>query len=757
MKHQKESGLYAGPVPEKRAGLGGLLSRFVLSGLVSLSLAALLTTGCGLERLPEALAALLAACVAACGLLTAAGQWRRARLLPQLALAALLLLCLLCREPLRNGFGLLWNGARELWAEAAGVLLPMTAAQGHSGLWLAGGLLGCLLAAAGYGLSVFAPSLCAGLLMLLTAAAAAFRPEVWLLLPAAAAVLLLAAYGGLGRRSLVSLLTCGGLALLLCAGVVLLAPAGAVRTLAEGGMEALHRWRYEPEGALLPEGDLSRPVPAHSGDAVILQVTAETAQTLYLRGFVGDTFENDRWTPLEGKAAAEAKDLFYWLDQAGFYPQSQLALAARQMGEAEAGTVQLENLAGCSLYRYLPCTVLPETAGLDGGTLRPSSVTNSGWRGARRDTFRTLTDMQSLLPELLTFLQTDRSEQTAAYLQAESAYRAFVRSYGLAVPASIKGQMGELLERCCARYGGAEGLTDEEAQICALAFLEACFDGEEGVSLPLEDTAAGTSYQYATVAALALRYYGIPTRYAEGYTVSAGAGAVTTVTAACAGAWVEVYQDGVGWLPLELTPGFEGLSGQQTADGVKPVGAGAQGEGDGLRIDEGQTPPEEQEPQDEPTQEDNPSGGQRTGLLKSPALWLLLLLAVLLLAAAVLALRRRHILRKRQEGFTQADRAAACGCLFADAAALLEPLGLSRGRSSMLALCGPAGERLGADYGEELREMAMLNAQALFSSRTPEEEQLERMTRFHARTRQALLTNSKILKKWQLKWLKCLF
>lgn len=753
MKRNNGNGLSVGPAPETGSGLLRLLSRFAFSAMVCLALAALLATVSGLEALPGALSALLVAGVLVCALLSAAGCYRRVRLLSPLLPAAALLLCLLCGEQVLNGFGAIWNAARERWAAAAGILLPLVDAEGRNGAWLTGGLLGGLLAAVGYGLSVFAPALCAILLTALAAAVCLLRVSPWLLLPVAVSILLLAAWGGSRRKDPVSPLTCGALVLLVSFVLVLAVPTESVKGLADRGMDAIHRWRYESGQELLPEGDLSQPVPEGGGDAVILEVTSDVAQTLYLRGFVGDRYEEERWSALSNEAAAQEKDLFYWLHQSGFYPQSQPALAARQMGEPETGTVRLRNLTGCSLYRYLPCTVLPETTGINGSALQPSGITTDGWRGKREYAFRTVADMQSLLPTLLEFLQTDDSAQTGAYLQAESAYRAFVRSYALEVPEAFIRQMGGLLDECCARYGGADSLTTEEAQTSALAFLERCF-GEEDVALPLEDSAAGTQYQYATVAALALRYYGIPARYAEGYTVSAKAGEVTEVTAACAGAWVEVYQDGVGWLPLELTPGFEGLSGEQTEDGIKPVGVGTEGEGDGLYVSEGQTPPEEQEPQEDQPQEENPMGGQRTGLLTGAMLWLLLLL---LLAVAAVVLRRCLILRRRRERFVQADRAAAIGCLFADAAALLEPLGLCREGGSMLALCGPAEERLGADYGAELREMTMLNAQALFSSRVPGEEQWERMTRFHQQTRTELLKRIRLPKKLQLKWLKCLF
>ena len=58
----------------------------------------------------------------------------------------------------------------------------------------------------------------------------------------------------------------------------------------------------------------------------------------------------------DAEAAAEEKDLFYWLHQSGFYPQSQLASAARLMGNYRSGSVSVQNLTGCSLYRYEPCT-----------------------------------------------------------------------------------------------------------------------------------------------------------------------------------------------------------------------------------------------------------------------------------------------------------------------------------------------------------------------------------------------------------------
>ena len=67
--------------------------------------------------------------------------------------------------------------------------------------------------------------------------------------------------------------------------------------------------------------------------------------------------------------------------------------------------------------------------------------------------------------------------------------------------------------------------------------------------------------QYASAAAMALRAHGIPARYCEGYLltaaqVQAAEGGAVTLTGANAHAWCEAYFDGVGWLPVDVTPGF---------------------------------------------------------------------------------------------------------------------------------------------------------------------------------------------------------
>ncbi len=747
MKNKRNTGLRAGICRETQSTRGQTLLELLSAFLIFLALAAIFYTVSGFSAMLWLLGAGILTCVAAAVI----RHFRKTKLLFPILLAALLLVVLFARNPLLNGFGAAWNTLRDLWAAEKGILLPL-AETDDTGLWLAGIVAGILLAMVSVALSRV-PTLTAVLMAALSVAAAFVQPDILLLFAAGISILLLSWQKHKNAVSAASFLLVG----VIVAGVAAISlQTGTMQSLSENAKNALHYWRYEKAGEVLPEGNLSEPVTKTESTDTILSVTADTAQTLYLRGFVGDSYENGVWSALDAETAAEEKDLFYWLHQSGFYPQSQLATAARLMGNYQSGSVSVQNLAGCSLYRYEPCTVLPERAGLTKNKIQPSTLETNGLRGERGYSYETVSDAQTLLPELLDFLQNDTSDGVRSYLQMESAYREFAYSYALTVPAEFRAQLGAVLDQCCESYGPADSLTKEQAQTAALAFLESCFDGSGDIALPLADTADGTTYQYATVAALALRYYGIPARYVEGYTVKTTENEPTSVDASAAGAWVEVYQDGIGWLPLALTPGLEDLSAEQTESGIKPVGAGKEGNGDGPRVTEGQEL--EQDDAEPDNSEDNaPDGGQRTGLLHKPAFWIILVAALLLLLLAAIIIRHEVILKKRNEAFTQEDQSAAAACLFTDCAALLAAMGFKRGTGSMLELCETAKEQLGEEYAAKLHDMTMYNAQALFSSRAIMPEQLAEMRVFHDATLENLKTHTNWPKKLRLKWLDCLY
>ena len=737
---QRNTGLHVEKYRETRTFSSRLTGTILPSVLIFCTLAGLFLTVTGLT----AVLPLFAAGFVCLALFAAAKHLHKESILLPIATLIFIIIVSFARTTLLNGFGALWNETRDLWAAEQGILLPL-AQTDNSGLWLACTLCGLFLVALSLLLSKI-PVLTSALLICCTVAAGLIHITPWLLVSAVISLLLLAWQKN--TVSAVNFLLLGAVVLGIAA---LVLQTGTMQNLSQTAKDTLHRWRYEKPENVLPEGKLSVPVPSTDGTTAILSVTSDKTDMLYLRGFVGDVYENETWTALDSETAATEKDLFYWLHENGFYPQSQFALSAAQNVEYETETVNISNLSACALYRYEPFSVLPTSAETAKNRLAPSAIKTSGWNGEREYFYTVIADASTILPQILDDLQ--QNETSDAYLQMESAYRDFVDSYALAVPREFVDEMGGLLEETKQNLNFSSELSKEYAQLCALSFLETCFDGS--TSLPLDSTAKGTTYQYATVAALALRYYGIPARYVEGFTVKTAENENISVTAENAGAWVEVYQDGIGWLPLALTPGLESLAPEQTESGIKPVGAG-EGEGTGPRVTEGQEP--EQDDAEQSEDSDNiPTGGQRTGLLTKPVFWLLLAFGILLLLVLFILIRRHIILKNRRKTFENADNSEAISSLFSDAAKLLSALGFDRSGGSMLTLYDPISGCFGEETADTFRTMVFLNEKALFSSKKPDDTERETMQNFRETVLNLLKTNTKCPKRLRLKWLICLY
>lgn len=72
-----------------------------------------------------------------------------------------------------------------------------------------------------------------------------------------------------------------------------------------------------------------------------------------------------------------------------------------------------------------------------------------------------------------------------------------------------------------------------------------------------EEADKGYCVHFASAAAVLLRQAGIPTRFVTGYMVQTEAGKEAQVYGKDAHAWVECFLEGIGWVPVEATPGAE--------------------------------------------------------------------------------------------------------------------------------------------------------------------------------------------------------
>lgn len=718
------------------------------------------------ELLPALLCALVLCAVSALLTMAGYGQWFSLSILTLVLLSALLF-----SRTLTDGASLAAGRFAAAWTAQTARLFPApevggtNAAQKHA--------LACFLCAATTLLVLFSR-----LLVRRARPAAAVLPLLILLaliltqgdVTGGAAALLFASMALCvldARREAPSLRGAQICALTLCAVTAAAVFALAALPGAQSSLTAASRWAHQTvhrlqyeKTAPLPEGDLSE-APDTAGGAGALLVTMETPERVYLRGFVGERFDGERWYEPDTQTLAQSKQTLYWLHESGFYPQAQFARAAESQN-ATYSTITVQNTGACSRYLYAPYTLLWDscTQALSTDRLQTGSIYADG---ARTVSYQSLSGAEAMLLPLLEQLQADESEATAQYRRAESSYRTLVLQTALDVDEQTLQTLSPLLDECCAEYGSADALTPEQARISALRFLLRCFAenaSEDVLSLLPAQAAAGTSFQLATTTVLALRYYGIPARYAEGYVISAEMaaqaqpGTAIYVSDQCGRAWAEVYQDGVGWMPVDLTPGFASMAAEESGDGVHlraPDGTSDAPDGEIREADE--LPEEETLPeQTDPTPEPSDAPQTRTALL-----WLLVALLALALLLGLLAARRAYLLRRRERLFCAENRSDAIAWLFADTARLLEQLGLERKNGSIQAVCAQAEGRFGADYAAKLREAVRQNGEALFSSHIPDEAQREQARAFRGETLLLLKQNSRFFRRLRMKWLQCLY
>ncbi|MBQ4600998.1 MAG: transglutaminase domain-containing protein [Oscillospiraceae bacterium] len=173
-------------------------------------------------------------------------------------------------------------------------------------------------------------------------------------------------------------------------------------------------------------------------------------------------------------------------------------------------------------------------------------------------------------------------------------------------------------------------------------------DGEKDFALWfLEECDSGYCTHFASAAAVLLRAAGIPTRYVTGYAVTGTAGTTVQVTGGDAHAWVEYTLPGLGWIPMEATPGSSGTQPEQTRpqttqpEQTRP---------------EDHTSPVATTPEDKPTPELPEDPEQPTLSLGK---WVLpVLIPVLAAALAVLQWQLRLYLRRRKRRTGTANQQA---------------------------------------------------------------------------------------------------
>ena len=342
--------------------------------------------------------------------------------------------------------------------------------------------------------------------------------------------------------------------------------------------DQIHTWRYGED--TLPEGDLREAAILQQSEDEMLRVQTEQQKMLYLRGFVGEIYQDGTWSELPSYIYGnENTGMMKWLAQQNFDPLMQVAeyySLGDEQNKPESNNLQISVTDACRYYIYAPVS-MESLTGVRLKQKRAARLTGAGLTGA--DSYEGV-EVSGSRPAELTIAedwvsdpQTDEQKQ---YCKAEAVYRDFVYENYTQTDAETSKLMNEIFWKDYEPE--SDGIYSALSQVRTVLSHtvqyvkepETAPEGTDPIKWFLTESKQGNAVYYASTAVEALRVYGIPARYVEGYFLSAE-DAVTTadeeisLTGENAHAWLEIYFDGIGWLPVDVTPGyyFDAVSLQQ--------------------------------------------------------------------------------------------------------------------------------------------------------------------------------------------------
>lgn len=705
----------------------------------------------------------------------------------------------------RNGAAIIADGA----IRQAGILehriymdIAVTCTDSRNGMCIAWAVV--LITAAAALMTVFivrdGNRIAAGLLFILTAAAniicGSAESALWLTVAGACTLAIFASgsaggqSAGIRTRNTVLLYAVLFIAVMSVAGTLAFRQTGYMddysRTdhaagAAESVSERIYKSRYGDDTMRsMPEGDFSDLGNLEFTGQPMLEIEAKDYESLYLRGFTGCDYNGSGWDETDGSKLYSNADDFYWLHDAGLFGQNQLSYAARNIDKKvseDTLTMKIKNVGADRRYYYTPYELTSfvtegndskSVSVMDDSVLDDGSFTASGYSGEHSYTITSLKNQVKRYPTLVQMLskQLDKG-QLASYEALESRYNSWVYDTYTGIPEDtrklLENHTGKKLDRPAGEKHAGYREVKEKILNCLNKELEYDTDvaerGEDTDFLQdlFEISRSGYSVHYATAATLMFRYYGIPARYVEGYLITPDAAKKAdesgklTITDNDAHAWVEYYQDGIGWIPFEVTPPYMDVmeQPQQLSSSGGSGSSGSRGStGQSLEMEKDNYEPKE------PEKKKDDSGIPLMKIVIPAAGILILLLAALIIWHLT---RRRRRLKKLEESFRDEDLRKAVTELFAYVMEIQEAAGIETRNCSLYDYRDDVAALAGKDAGDRYRKTVNIYQKAVYSQLDISPEDRSYVAGYKDEMLSLLKKQSSLPRRLKLRWIKGLY
>lgn len=350
-------------------------------------------------------------------------------------------------------------------------------------------------------------------------------------------------------------------------------------------------------GIDLQDGTVSNQYPSYSGKTVMtVEAKAGASSNIYLRSFYGDTYENGRWIKKSDFSGMEkeyhdASRMTAWQNAIGLATLLDGYYDDETNPATEKYTITMEKLS--TQYTYLPYCIDPYSIDAKGDIDFDEDFFITKNKGTKKievsacpGFFDGSLEMSSLEPEQPLEVNNDFYAAYNNYVMEN--YTAKQGGDGIvSEDAKWLLRTGQLTSNMM--YTGY--IRENDANRVAAAKLVQQFltskafkysknppstGGKDVVENFLSNSREGFCVHFASAGTMILRQMGVPCRYVSGYCAKGDSfksgendGDICEVKDSQSHAWVEIYLDDFGWIPVEMTPGyFEYVTGENPFDDI---------------------------------------------------------------------------------------------------------------------------------------------------------------------------------------------
>lgn len=348
-------------------------------------------------------------------------------------------------------------------------------------------------------------------------------------------------------------------------------------------------------GIDLQDGTVSNHYPSYSGKTVMtVEAKAGASSNIYLRSFYGDTYENGRWIKKSDFSGMEkeyhdASRMTAWQNAIGLATLLDGYYDDETNPATEKYTITMEKLS--TKYTYLPYCIDPYSIDAKGDIDFDEDFFITKDKGTKKIEV-------SACPGFFDGSLETSSLEPEQPLEVNNDFYAAYNNYVMENYTEKQGGDGIVSEdaKWLLRTGQLTSdmmytgyIRENDANRIAAAQLVQQFltskafkysknppsaGGKDVVENFLSNSREGFCVHFASAGTMILRQMGVPCRYVSGYCAKGdnfksgeNDGDICEVKDSQSHAWVEIYLDDFGWIPVEMTPGYyENVTGVNQFD-----------------------------------------------------------------------------------------------------------------------------------------------------------------------------------------------